>query len=139
MNKDQLIELAKEYDLMRRYRQRTHVYRRFYMFSELYKFCNYCEIARIFDMKHCSVMHGVKEHIKWMSISDQEYLKAIDELHHRIYNHKVDDLADQYLHVHAYKTIANRVELTLRFVSDDVSAFKGLNDVMTKDEFKNLL
>ncbi len=51
----------------------------------------------------------------------------------------MDDLADQYLHVHAYKTISNRVELTLRFVSDDVSAFKGLNDVMTKDEFKKLL
>jgi hypothetical protein len=139
MNKEELIQLAHKYDLMNRQRNRDRVYQRFYLFSELIKITNYSEVGRIFNYKHCSVMYGVKQHKDWMSIQDPQYLRAISDLYEEIHKYDNVDLQDQNIHIKVNRIIGQKVELSLRFVSFDLSKFKGLNSIVTREELKELI
>lgn len=139
MIKQQLIDLVDKYDLTVRSRKRETVYQRQFMMYQLNRYFNLSETGRILKISHCTVLYGIRQHKHWMESQDPEYLKAINDIYLDIYGSSIDDIADQNIYVHVNGVYGHRVDISIRFVSVDVSAFRKLNDVMTREEFKKLL
>lgn len=137
--KDKLIELVHQYNLLERTRKRDKVYKRFFLMSELHKYLNLTDTGKIFKMKHCSVLHGIRQHLNWMEVKDPEYLKAIDEIYQELYQIDVNDIADQNIHVKTLSVQGHIVDVSIKLVSVDSRRFHRLNGIMTKEEFKKLL
>jgi len=97
------------------------------------------QVGDIVERDHATVLHGIREHKKWMEVKDAEYLKAIDDLYREIYNVDVNDLADQNIHVRTNSIHGSLVDISIRFVSLDVNVFRGISGIITKEEFKKLL
>ena len=134
--KDKLIELVHQYNLLERTRKRDKVYKRFFLMSELHKYMNLTDTGKIFKMKHCSVLHGIRQHLIWMEVKDPEYLKAIDEIYQELYQIDVNDIADQNIHVKTLGIQGHLVDVSIKLISVDSRRFHRLNGIMTKEEFK---
>jgi hypothetical protein len=139
MIKKELIQLVDKYNLKERNRKRNVVYQRQFMMYELSKYCTLSETGRILNISHCTVIYGIRQHKQWMEAQDADYLKAIDDIYMDIYGSSIDDIADQNIYVHVNGIYGHRVDVSIRFVTLDVSAFHKLNDIMTREEFKSLL
>lgn len=81
MNED-IKELIAEFKLNKPSRKRDIVYKRYYLMHILHCRSRLClrEIGELFNRDHSSVIHGLKEHNRWWSQLDQEYLRAIHPL-----------------------------------------------------------
>lgn len=81
MNED-IKELIAEYKLDKPSRKRHIVYKRYYLMYILYCRSQLClrEIGDLFNRNHSSVLHGLKEHDRWWSQMDSEYIRAIHPL-----------------------------------------------------------
>jgi len=137
--KEQLLELIQKHNLLDRTRKRDKVYKRFFLMSELHKYMNLSDTGRVFNMKHCSVLHGIRQHLNWMEVKDPEYLRAIDEIYQELYEIDVNDIADQNIHVKTLGVQGHLVDISIKFISVDSRRFHRLNGIMTKEEFKKLL
>jgi len=140
VKKQKLIELVEKYDLTSRSRKREILYKRHFIMAELYEeIPSLSQVGDIVERDHATVLHGIREHKKWMEVKDAEYLKAIDDLYREIYNVDVNDLADQNIHVRTNSIHGSLVDISIRFVSLDVNVFRGISGIITKEEFKKLL
>jgi hypothetical protein len=75
MNTSMIMDLAEKHGLKVRNRKRELVYKRYYLWSELRRWHSLSAIGEMFNMDHCSVLHGLKQHNVWMKAKDYEYLK----------------------------------------------------------------
>jgi hypothetical protein len=77
-----MIEL---YDLTTNSRKRDLVYKRYYIYSELQKSkLNLCEIGKMVNRDHSSVIYGIKQH-KYYHKCDKLYDDAIAEIKQYLY------------------------------------------------------
>jgi len=81
MNED-IKEIIAEFKLDKPSRKREIVYKRYYLMNVLHCRSRLClrEIGELFNRDHSSVIHGLKEHKRWWSQLDEEYLRAIHPL-----------------------------------------------------------
>lgn len=81
MNED-IKELIAEFKLDKPNRTRDIVYKRYYLMYILHCRSRLCfrEIGELFNRDHSSVIHGLKEHDRWWSQMDEEYLRGIHPL-----------------------------------------------------------
>lgn len=81
MNED-IKELIAEFKLDKPNRKREVVYKRYYLMFILHSRSRLClrEIGELFNRDHSSVCHALKEHDRWWSQTDKEYLRAIHPL-----------------------------------------------------------
>lgn len=81
MNED-IKEIIAEFKLDKPNRKRDIVYKRYYLMHILHCRSRLClrEIGEMFNRDHSSVIHALKEHERWWSQLDEEYLRAIHPL-----------------------------------------------------------
>lgn len=81
MNED-IKELIAEFKLDKPNRKREIVYKRYYLMNVLHCRSRLClrEIGELFNRDHSSVIHALKEHERWWSQLDEEYLRAVHPL-----------------------------------------------------------
>lgn len=78
---DKIKEYIQKNGLDKPNQNREMVYSRFYLFSVLKaEGLGYSEIARIFNLKHCTVIYGIKNHNYYEKVKDNLYLKLTYEL-----------------------------------------------------------
>jgi len=76
-----LKEQITKYQLATNSRNRSYVYKRYYIMYRLNK-CNLSlsEIGRLMNRHHATVIHGIRMHRRWTRMKDKVYLHEIDAL-----------------------------------------------------------
>ena len=76
-----LKEQITKYQLATNSRNRSYVYKRYYVMYRLNK-CklSLSEIGRLMNRHHATVIHGIRMHRRWTRMKDKVYLHEIDAL-----------------------------------------------------------
>ena len=76
-----LKEQITKYQLATNSRNRSYVYKRYYVMYRLNK-CklSLSEIGRLMNRHHATVIHGIRMHRRWTRMKDKVYLHEIDPL-----------------------------------------------------------
>jgi len=82
---DKIKYMIELHDLTTNSRKREQVYKRYYIYSELQKSkLNLCEIGKMVNRDHSSVIHGIKQH-KYYHKCDKLYDDAIAPIKDYLY------------------------------------------------------
>lgn len=75
---EDILDLIKEYKLDVKCRYQDIVYKRYYLMYCLYtrNELGLASIGKLFNQGHSNVLHGIKEHKRWIKVNDFEYLNA---------------------------------------------------------------
>lgn len=125
-------KLIDKYELNKRIRDREIVYKRNFIMAMMYRHIqNYSVVGKHFGLKHCSVMHAVKNHNEWSSNKDKLYLQLINDI-------KAEYLLFSKHHFYTNKVNCNVVEndgdfivMNIKFVAKDFFLEDGMIDKET--------
>jgi hypothetical protein len=132
------IEFLKEqiakYQLTNNSRNRSYVYKRYYIMYRLNK-CkmSLTNIGKLLNRHHASVIHGVKMHRRWSRMQDKVYLHEIEPLVEAALN---NDYEDKYKvsAIEHFNYINVRIQMP--WDHDKVHKFK---DYMTAKELAEII
>ena len=132
------IEFLKEqiakYQLTNNSRNRSYVYKRYYIMYRLNK-CkmSLTDIGKLLNRHHASVIHGVKMHRRWSRMQDKVYLHEIEPLVEAALN---NDYEDKYKvsAIEHFNYINVRIQMPWDY--DKVNKFK---DYMTAKELAEII
>jgi hypothetical protein len=132
------IEFLKEqiakYQLTNNSRNRSYVYKRYYIMYRLNK-CkmSLTDIGKLLNRHHASVIHGVKMHRRWSRMQDKVYLHEIEPLVEAALN---NDYEDKYKvsAIEHFNYINVRIQMP--WDHDKVHKFK---DYMTAKELAEII
>jgi hypothetical protein len=132
------IEFLKEqiakYQLTNNSRNRSYVYKRYYIMYRLNK-CkmSLTNIGKLLNRHHASVIHGVKMHRRWSRMQDKVYLHEIEPLVEAALN---NDYEDKYKvsAIEHFNYINVRIQMPWDY--DKVNKFK---DYMTAKELAEII
>ena len=139
MNTSMIMDLAEKHGLKVRNRKRELVYKRYYLWSELRRWHSLSAIGNMFNMDHCSVLHGLKQHNVWMKAKDYEYLRTINELHKEVHEDYLIEMEDEKVWMYVDNISGNTVTLTIKLNTADSSHFLNRNGYITKEDLKELI
>jgi IS30 family transposase len=129
-----LKEQIKKYQLDNNSRNRSYVYKRYYIMYRLNK-CNLSlsEIGRMMNRHHATVIHGIKMHRRWSRQQDKVYLHEIEPLVQTALN---NDYEDKYKvsAVEQFNYINVRIQMPWDY--DKVHKFK---EYMTAKELAEII
>jgi hypothetical protein len=131
---DFLKEQIAKYQLDTNSRNRSYVYKRYYVMYRLNK-CKLTlsEIGRLMNRHHATVIHGIKMHRRWSRMQDKVYLHEIEPLVEAAVNNDYE---------HKYKVSAiesfNYINLRIQmpWEHDKVQQFK---EYMTAKELAEII
>ena len=129
-----LKEQIKKYQLDNNSRNRSYVYKRYYIMYRLNK-CNLSlsEIGRMLNRHHATVIHGIKMHRRWSRQQDKVYLHEIESLVQSALN---NDYEDKYK-VSAVENLNYiNVKIQMPWTHDKVYQFK---EYMTAKELAEII
>jgi hypothetical protein len=131
---DFLKEQIKKYQLDNNSRNRSYVYKRYYIMYRLNK-CkmSLTNIGKLLNRHHASVIHGVKMHRRWSRMQDKVYLHEIEPLVEAALN---NDYEDKYKvsAIEHFNYINVRIQMP--WDHDKVHKFK---DYMTAKELAEII
>jgi IS30 family transposase len=89
---DYLKEQIAKYQLDTNSRNRSYVYKRYYVMYRLNK-CNLSlsEIGRMMNRHHATVIHGIRMHRRWSRQLDRVYLHEVEPLVQTALNNNYED------------------------------------------------
>ena len=89
---DFLKEQIAKYQLTNNSRNRSYVYKRYYIMYRLNK-CkmSLTDIGKLLNRHHASVIHGIKMHRRWSRMQDKVYLHEIEPLVEAALNNDYED------------------------------------------------
>jgi len=129
-----LKEQITKYQLATNSRNRSYVYKRYYVMYRLNK-CKLTlsEIGRLMNRHHATVIHGIKMHRRWSRQLDKVYLHEIDPLVQTAIN---NDYEDKYKvsAVEQFNYINVRIQMPWDY--DKVHKFK---EYMTAKELAEII
>jgi IS30 family transposase len=131
---DYLKEQIAKYQLDTNSRNRSYVYKRYYVMYRLNK-CNLSlsEIGRMMNRHHATVIHGIRMHRRWSRQLDRVYLHEVEPLVQTALNNNYED---------KYKVSAVEnlnyinVKIQMPWTHDKVYQFK---DYMTAKELAEII
>jgi hypothetical protein len=131
---DFLKEQIAKYQLTNNSRNRSYVYKRYYIMYRLNK-CkmSLTDIGKLLNRHHASVIHGVKMHRRWSRMQDKVYLHEIEPLVEAALN---NDYEDKYKvsAIEHFNYINVRIQMPWDY--DKVNKFK---DYMTAKELAEII
>ena len=131
---DFLKEQIAKYQLTNNSRNRSYVYKRYYIMYRLNK-CkmSLTDIGKLLNRHHASVIHGVKMHRRWSRMQDKVYLHEIEPLVEAALN---NDYEDKYKvsAIEHFNYINVRIQMP--WDHDKVHKFK---DYMTAKELAEII
>ena len=131
---DFLIGQIAKYQLDTDSRNRSYVYKRYYVMYRLNK-CklSLSEIGRLMNRHHATVIHGIRMHRRWTRMQDKVYLHEIEPLVQSALN---NDYEDKY----KVSAIENfnyiNVRIQMPWTHDKVHKFK---EYMTAKELAEII
>ena len=129
-----LKEQITKYQLATNSRNRSYVYKRYYVMYRLNK-CKLTlsEIGRLMNRHHATVIHGIRMHRRWTRMQDKVYLHEIEPLVQSSIN---DNYEDKYK-VSAIENLNYiNVRIQMPWDYDKVNKFK---DYMTAKELAEII
>ena len=129
-----LKEQITKYQLATNSRNRSYVYKRYYVMYRLNK-CklSLSEIGRLMNRHHATVIHGIRMHRRWTRMKDKVYLHEIDAL---VQSSDNLDYEDKYKVSALEKFNYINVRIQMPWEYDKVNKFK---DYMTAKELAEII
>ena len=131
---DFLIGQIAKYQLDTNSRNRSYVYKRYYIMYRLNK-CNVSltQIGKMLNRHHATVIHGIRMHRRWSRQLDKVYLHEVEPLVQAAFN---NDYEDKYK-VSAVENLNYiNVKIQMPWTHDKVYQFK---EYMTAKELANII
>lgn len=135
----QLIKLAEENKLIRKCRNQSLVYRRYYLFNELRKELTLEAIARLFKMNHCTVLYGLKQHDMFMKMNDRIYINAVADLFERINEFNIRDLDPGNVHMKITNDENQFITMEIYLYTKHADLYRENQGVISREVLKELL
>ena len=131
---DFLIGQIAKYQLATNSRNRSYVYKRYYVMYRLNK-CkvSLTQIGKMLNRHHATVIHGIRMHRRWTRMQDKVYLHEIEPLVEAAVN---DNYEDKYKvsAIEHFNYINVRIQMPWDY--DKVNKFK---DYMTAKELAEII
>lgn len=129
-----LKEQITKYQLATNSRNRSYVYKRYYVMYRLNK-CklSLSEIGRLMNRHHATVIHGIRMHRRWTRMKDKVYLHEIDPLVQSTNNNYYEDKY-KVSAVEKFNYINVRIQMPWDY--DKVNKFK---EYMTAKELAEII
>lgn len=134
MTINEIIELAVEHDLLTRSRKRDKVYKRFYIYSLLYRKKMTLErIAEVFQVNHSSVIYGINQHNVWIKNRDWIYLNYISELFEQANRFSIKHIKEDEAMLKVLDTEGDLITLQIKMHSTDHEGFMKISGMIKKE------
>ena len=129
-----LKEQITKYQLATNSRNRSYVYKRYYVMYRLNK-CKLTlsEIGRLMNRHHATVIHGIKMHRRWSRQKDKVYLNEIEPLVQTAINNNYEDKY-KVSAVEHFNYINVKIQMPYKY--NKVNKFK---EYMTAKELANII
>lgn len=135
----QLLRLAQDQNLIRKCRNQTLVYKRYYMFNELRKELTLEAIASIFNMNHSTVLYGLKQHEQFIKMNDRIYINAVSDLFEKINEFNLGDIDSSNLHARVIKDEEQFITIELYLSTKHPALFRDNQGIISRELLKEML
>lgn len=135
----QLIKIAEEYNLGRRCRDQHLVYKRFYLFSELRKELTLESIGKIFNVKHCSVIHGLKQHESFMKNNDRVYINTINDVFQKVNKFDIRDLHPGNMYMEVIEDEDSFITLKMYLNTKHPDLYRDNQGIISREILKEMI
>ena len=131
---DFLKEQITKYELATNSRNRSYVYKRYYVMYRLNK-CkvSLTQIGKMLNRHHATVIHGIRMHRRWSRMQDKVYLHEIDSL---VQTAKDQNYEDKYKVSAVEQFNYINVKIQMPYEYDKVHQFK---EYMTAKELAEII
>lgn len=124
------------YNLDTKSRKREIVYQRNYLMAMLNREMTFQAIGDLFGLKHCAVMHAVKNHHEWMQLNDKYYQDIIRNIKLEFEQYNSFEFYMNHIHCETLQCDHDFVVMQIRFSKDN---FEAVNGFVNHEQFKEMV
>jgi hypothetical protein len=135
----QLITIAEENKLARKCRKQDVVYKRYYLFSELRKELTLESIGNMFNLNHSTILHGLKQHDKYMKMNDRIYINSVAPLFEKVNEFNIRDLDPGNVHMKITNDHDSFVTMEIYLHTKHADLFRDNQGVISRELLKEMI
>jgi hypothetical protein len=135
----QLISIAEENNLSRKCRKQDLVYKRYYLFSELRKELTLEAIGNMFNLNHSTILHGLNQHDKYMSMNDRIYINSVANLFEKVNEFNIRDLDPGNVHMKITNDQDSFVTMEIYLHTKHADLFRDNQGVISRELLKEMI